>query len=254
MQSKWFSLFCLFTLVTNAQLNAVSYVDGTQALEGFAGIPPKEVAEKRGVLILPAWMGINVHAKESAEKLQKLGFYTFVADIYGVDQRPKNFKEASEKAGFYKKNILAYQKRIQLAYEQLVQLGVSPKNIVVMGYCFGGTGALEAARMNLPVRGVVSFHGGLGRDASRSIEPIQTRVLVLHGADDPYVPQDEIKAFQEEMRTAKADWEMIYYANAVHSFTDKGAGSDNKRGAAYNANAAKRSWNRLLQFLLEVFE
>lgn len=254
MIQKWLSLLCMFTLVSNAQLKQVSYVDEAQALEGLAGIPQKEVAEKRGVLILPAWMGIDKHAQESAEKLQKMGFYTFVADIYGVDQRPKNFKEASEKAGYYKKNFLAYQKRIQLAYNQLVQLGVPSKNIVVMGYCFGGTGALEAARMNLPVRGVVSFHGGLGHDATRPTQSINTRVLVLHGADDPYVSQEEIKTFQEEMRIAKADWEMIYYANAVHSFTDKGAGTDNKRGAAYNEKAAIRSWNRMVQFLWEVFE
>jgi len=139
-----------------------------------------------------------------------------------------------------------------LALEQLVKQGANPDEIVVMGYCFGGTGAIEAARTNMKVKGIVSFHGGLARDETRTVEPISARVLVLHGADDPYESEAEIKAFQNEMRTSKADWEMVYYANAVHSFTDKNAGTDNSKGAAYNEKADKRSWKALLQFLKEV--
>lgn len=243
----------LFGGFSFAQLKPVEYKDQSQVLSGFSGTPQKALKGKPGILILPAWMGIDDHAKESAEQLQKMGYYTFVADIYGVDQRPKDYKEAGQKAGYYKKNILEYQKRIQLAYDQLIQMGAAKDKIVVMGYCFGGTGALEAARMNLPIAAAVSFHGGLGRDASRTISPISSRVLVLHGADDPYVPKEEIAAFQDEMRQAKADWEMVYYANAVHSFTDKGAGTDNSKGAAYNEKADQRSWEAFKQLLNELF-
>jgi len=104
----------------------------------------------------------------------------------------------------------------------------------------------------MKVKGVVSFHGGLGREESRTISPITSKVLVLHGADDPYESEAEIKSFQNEMRTAKADWQMNYYANAVHSFTDKEAGNDNSKGAAYNEKAEKRSWKAMLDFLKEV--
>jgi len=236
----------------NAQLKAVDYLDGQQKLSGFVSKPAKAIANNAGVLILPAWMGIDDHAKESAEDLSKLGYYTFVADIYGVGNKPTNYSEAGQKAGYYKKNIKEYQKRIQLALEQLIKQGANPDEIVVMGYCFGGTGAIEAARSNMKIKGIVSFHGGLARDETRTIEPINARVLVLHGADDPYESEAEIKLFQNEMRTAKADWEMVYYANSVHSFTDKNAGTDNSKGAAYNEKADKRSWKALLQFLKEV--
>lgn len=236
----------------NAQLKAVDYLDGQQKLSGFFSKPAKAIPNKPGVLILPAWMGIDDHAKESAEELSKLGYYTFVADIYGVGNKPTNYSEAGQKAGYYKKNIQEYQNRIQLALEQLIKQGANPDEIVVMGYCFGGTGAIEAARSNMKVKGIVSFHGGLSRDETRTIESINARVLVLHGADDPYESEAEIKLFQNEMRTAKADWEMVYYANAVHSFTDKNAGTDNSKGAAYNEKADKRSWKALLQFLKEV--
>ena len=226
--------------------------DGTQVLSGFANNATKPLSNKAGILILPAWMGIDNHAKETANELSKLGYYAFVADIYGVGNKPSNFNEAGQKAGFYKKNFFEYQKRIQLALEQLVKQGANPNEIVVMGYCFGGTGAIEAARANMKVKGIVSFHGGLGRDEARSIDILNTKVLVLHGADDPYVSDTEIKAFQEEMRKAKSDWQMIYYANAVHSFTDKNAGNDNSKGAAYNEKANNRSWVAFLQFLNEV--
>ncbi len=253
MKTKLFLLVIMSSVFSYAQLKPVDYSDGNQKLSGFVSKPAKASKNKAGVLILPAWMGIDDHAKESAEALSKLGYYTFVADIYGVGNKPTNYSEAGQKAGYYKKNIQEYQKRIQLALEQLIKQGANPDEIVVMGYCFGGTGAIEAARTNMKVKGIVSFHGGLARDEARTIEPISARVLVLHGADDPYESEAEIKAFQNEMRTAKADWEMVYYANAVHSFTDKNAGNDNSKGAAYNEKADQRSWKALLQFLKEVF-
>ncbi len=238
--------------ISIAQLKPIDYKDGDQKLSGFVSKPAKSLKNKAGILILPAWMGIDDHAKESAAELSKLGYFTFVADIYGVGNKPKDYSEAGQKAGYFKKNIKEYQKRIQLALDQLIVQGANPDNIVVMGYCFGGTGAIEAARTNMKVKGIVSFHGGLGRDEIRTIDTISVRLLVLHGADDPYESETEIKAFQNEMRLAKADWEMVYYANAVHSFTDKGAGKDNSKGAAYNENADKRSWKAMLQFLKEV--
>ena len=138
--------------------------------------------------------------------------------------------------------------------EQLILSGANQDNIVVIGYCFGGTGALEAARGHLNVKGVVSFHGGLGKDAERAIEPLTSKVLVCHGADDPYESKEEITAFHQEMRDTKADWQMIYYSNAVHSFTNSEAGNDNSKGAAYNEVAAQRSWEHLKLFLKEVLK
>lgn len=250
-----FSLLVSFLSIMTAQsqLKAVAYTDGNQKLEGFSGKPVKANAKKAGVLILPAWMGVDAHSKESATELSKLGYYTFVADIYGIDKRPKNTEEAGKIAGHFKTNYKEYQHRIQLALEQLIKSGANPKEIAVIGYCFGGSGALEAARANMPVKGVVSFHGGLGKEASRATETIHPKVLVLHGADDFFVPEAEIKTFQDEMRTAKADWQMVYYADAVHAFTHKDASSDKSKGVAYNANADKRSWQAMLTFFKELF-
>jgi dienelactone hydrolase len=245
-------LFGLMISKSIAQPKAIEYKDGSQVLSGISIKPAKQLSNKPGVLILPAWMGIQDHEKEVADKLADLGYQSFIADIYGVDQRPASPKEAGAKAGYFKKNIKEYQARIQLALDQLIKQGANPNEIVVIGYCFGGTGAIEAARTNMKVKGIVSFHGGLNRAQEREIANINPKILILHGADDPNVPKDDIDKFQNEMRTAKADWQMVYYANAVHAFTEKSAGNDNSKGVAYNEKADKRSWQAMLDFLKEV--
>ncbi len=242
----------LIASVTFAQLKPVVYKDGSQKLNGFAIAPAKKAMKKAGILILPAWKGIDAHAKTVAEDLSKLGYYAFIADIYGEGNYPTDNQSAGEKSGYYKKNITEYHQRINRALQELIKAGADASRIVVIGYCFGGTGALEAARMNFPVRGVVSFHGGLSRDATRTVNPIKPKVLALHGADDPSVPAAQVLVFQQEMRDAKADWQMVYYANAVHAFTDPDAGNDNSKGAAYNELAAKRSWEHMKVFLNEI--
>ena len=246
--------FIVLSLTAHAQLKEVKYLDENQKLNGLAISPLKGSKTNPGILILPSWKGIDSHSKEAAKTLSNMGYYAFVADIYGEGNYPATTQEAGKQSGFYKKNYQDYQRRITLALNQLIKSGANPDNIVVIGYCFGGTGVLEAARAGMKIQGAVSFHGGLGRDASRINNPINTRVLILHGADDPYVPVTEITTFQQEMRDTNADWEMIYYANAVHAFTEPEAGNDNSKGAAYNQKAADRSWERLKAFLKDVLK
>jgi dienelactone hydrolase len=244
----------LFSSTINAQLKTVKYSDGTQTLNGLLSKPAKKSNQNPGILLLPAWLGIDNASKEIAENLSKLGYHVFIADIYGEGNYPKNNAEAGKQAGHYKKNYEAYQKRIHLALQELIKSGANPDNIVAIGYCFGGTGVLEAARAHLNLKGVVSFHGGLSKDINRPLEPITSKVLICHGADDPFESKEEIATFQQEMRDSKADWQMIYYANAVHSFTNPEAGNDNSKGAAYNAVAAKRAFAHLQLFLEEVLK
>lgn len=247
-------LLCMLlsTNIVSAQLIKVSYTDKDQKLNGQLSKPAKAHPKKAGVLILPAWMGIDEHSKDVAHLLSKEGYITFIADIYGEGHYPKDNTEAGKMAGYYKKNLSEYHTRIRLALEQLIRAGANTEDIVVIGYCFGGQGALEAARINMPVKGVVSIHGSYGRNASQPMEPIKPKVLVLHGADDPYGSQADIAALQDEFRKTKADWQMNYYGNAVHAYTDPAAGNDNSKGAAYNATADRRSWQALLAFLKEV--
>lgn len=251
-----FLLAISMLLITGAAALAddVTYMDGKTALTGYLVKTDNAEFKPPGVLILPAWKGTDQHSKTTADKLSTLGYVAFVADIYGIGDKPIEMKQAMELSGYYKKHFEDYQKRIRLALDELVHQGADPNRIAIIGYCFGGTGALEAARGDLPVLGIVSVHGGLAKDAARPNGTIRTKVLVLHGADDPTVSAESITAFMNEMREGNADWQMIYYADAVHSFSDPNAGNDKSKGAAYNPIAARRSWEHTVLFLSELFK
>ena len=162
-------------------------------------------------------------------------------------------QEAGKASGAFKNNRELFRKRLNLGLHQLKQLEVvDTKRIAAIGYCFGGTGVLELARSGADVAGVVSFHGGLDSPTPEDGKNIKAKVLVLHGADDPFVSREGIDAMQKEFNDAKVDWQMIEYSGAVHSFTQPMAGNDNSRGAAYNEKADKRSWKHMRTFFNEV--
>ena len=125
--------------------------------------------------------------------------------------------------------------------------------LVAIGYCFGGTTALELGHDGVELAGIVSFHGGLDTPTQEDAKNIKGKVLVLHGADDPYVPADQVAAFEKEMRDAGVDWELVKYGGAVHAFTQVEAGNDKSKGFAYDEKAAKRSWTEFRFFLKELF-
>jgi dienelactone hydrolase len=130
---------------------------------------------------------------------------------------------------------------------------VDTGKVAAIGYCFGGTGVLELARSGAEVQGVVSFHGGLSTPTPEDAKNIKTRVLACHGADDPFVPAEEVAGFEKEMRDAGVDWQLIAYGGAVHSFTDWRA-TGAMKGAQYNEKADKRSWEAMKTFLGETLK
>ena len=232
----------------------LSYADGTTKLAGYVARPEAAKGKLPGVVVIHQWMGLTDHERRVSDDLAKLGYVALAADIYGEGVRPKDTGEAGKLAGSYKGDRALYRRRIAAAIDALkAQQGVDGSRLAVIGFCFGGTGALEAARGGLPVKGVVSFHGGLDTPAGAAAAPISAKVLVCHGADDPWVPAKEVAAFQGEMRQAKADYVFVAYADAVHAFTQKEAGSDNSKGAAYNEAAHRRSWQHMKDFFGEIF-
>jgi len=226
-------------------LKEVKYADGTQELNGL--VTSNSGKKLPGVLILPAWMGIDDEAKTAALELEKQGYIAFVADIYGKGNIPTDFGSAAKIATQFKTDYQLYQKRISLALEQLKASGVQSGKIAVIGYCFGGSGALETARAGFDVAGVVSIHGGLSKAADRPNNLIKTKVLVENPAEDKSVTKEAYEQLVQEMRDGKADWQIITYANCGHTFT-------NPTSKEYNEVMAKRAWNHTLMFLGEVLK
>jgi dienelactone hydrolase len=230
------------------------YQDGPVRLAGYLARPAAVAGKVPGVLVIHQWMGVTGHERMIADRLAGLGYVAVAADIYGEGVRPKDSKEAAAQASLYKGDRALYRRRILAGLEALqAQPGVDPGRLAVVGFCFGGTGALEAARAGMPVAGVVSFHGGLDFVPDPAARPITAKVLVCHGADDPNVPPRDVAAFQDEMRRAKADYTFIAYGGAVHAFTQKEAGNDPSRGVAYQEAAARRSWQHMKDFFAELF-
>ncbi|TGK28947.1 dienelactone hydrolase family protein [Leptospira gomenensis] len=255
-----FLLIALFNLISTSLSAKVSaknivYQDGETSLEGYIAYPEfRSTKSAPAILVVHDWLGLVENPKMRAEKLADLGYIAFAVDIYGKGIRPKSMEEAAKLAGHYKQNRDVMRARILAAFETLKsQPEVEPGRIAIIGYCFGGTVALELARSGAPVLGAVSFHGGLETPNPEDAKNIKGKILALHGADDPFVKKEEVESFQEEMRKAGIDWQLVTYGGAVHSFTIKEAGNDNSKGAAYNAKADRRSWIELVSFLKEIF-
>jgi dienelactone hydrolase len=122
-----------------------------------------------------------------------------------------------------------------------------------IGFCFGGSTVLQLARDGRDLKGVVSFHGGLQTKAPAKAGAMKASVLVCTGADDPMIPADQVVAFENEMRTAHADWQVISYGNTLHSFTNKQADGSLNPAILYNEKTDKRSWAAMRDFFQEKF-
>jgi dienelactone hydrolase len=231
----------------------VDYTANGASMEGYVAYDAAKKAPVPGILIVHDWMGLGKFSTDKADELAKQGYVAFAVDIYGKGVRAKTTEEAGKLAMKFKDDRNLLRARVKAAFDKLTAMPeVDAKRIVVMGYCFGGTTALELARSGAPVVGTVSFHGGLGTPTPQDAKKINGRVLVMHGADDPFVPPAEVEAFKDEMNKANVKMEFVPYSGAVHSFTNPAAGNDNSKGAAYNADADRQSWAAFQKFLGEV--
>jgi dienelactone hydrolase len=233
----------------------VTYKDGDTVLEGFVAYDDAVKGPRPGVVVVHDWTGLQEYAKTRTRQLAELGYTAFAADIYGKGVRPTDPAECAVQAGTYKKDLPLLRRRVTLAVAQLkAQPNVDAKKLGAIGYCFGGTTVLELARSGADVSAVVSFHGGLGTSMPAESGKIPAKVLVCHGADDPFVKPEEVAAFKEEMKKAGAKMEFIAYAGAVHSFTKPAAGNDPSKGNAYHEKADKASWTAMKDFFAAAFK
>lgn len=247
-------LFAAVAARAEIRTETVDYRQGNTVLQGYLAYDAKLAAKRPGIVVVHDWMGLNDFAKKRAEALAAMGYTAFAADIYGKGVRPKDNAEAGQQAGKYKSDRKLLRSRVQAAYQQLIKhKTVDPQKTAAMGFCFGGTTALELARDGAPLTGVVSFHGGLDTPTPADAKNIKGQLLILHGADDPMVPPKEVAAFEKEMKDAKVKYQFISYPGAVHAFTNPNAGSDPSKGAAYNADADVKSNEEMKKFLTSIF-
>ena len=237
------------------QTKTIEYKSGDATLEGVLTYDDAVKTPRPGVLVVHQWLGLTDYEKGRAKQLAELGYVAFCADIYGKGVRPANTKEAGVEATKYKSDRKLLRERVNAGLDALKKCEqVDTQRVAAIGYCFGGTTVIELARSGADVAGVVSFHGGLDSPTPADGKNIKGKVLVCHGADDPYEKPADLAAFEDEMRQANVDWTLIKYGGAVHSFTQPMAGNDNSKGAAYNERADRRSWAAMKMFLAGIFK
>ncbi len=232
----------------------VQYQEGSTILEGYLVYDDSVMEKRPGVLIIHEWWGLTSYIKMRAEQVANLGYVAFAADIYGQGVRPKDMQEAGKTAGIFANDRPLMLKRAVAGLNQLTgNEFVDTNRIAVMGYCFGGGVALELARSGADLDGVVTFHGNLDIPANEDPANIKGKVLVLHGANDPFVNAQIVRSFEDAMRKTKVDWQVVLYSGTVHSFTNPASGNDPSTGIAYNESSDKRSWQAMKDFYQDIF-
>lgn len=229
-------------------------IDG-EAFEGVLIYDDSVSTVRPGLLVVPSWMGVNEDTVKKAAQAAGNKYVVFLADMYGKSIRPTNAEQAGAAAGAVRGDRALMRKRAQAAVEvlkaQSAEVALDTAKLGAIGFCFGGGTVLELARSGAPLKGFVSFHGNLDTPNPTDAQNIKAPVLVLHGADDPLVPKAQVEGFVAEMTAAKADWQLVSYGGAVHSFTNPKANVPGQ--AQYHPIVAKRAFKAMDDLFDEVF-
>jgi len=222
-----------------------AYTEGSTALEGVIAAPTTP-GKHPAVLVIHDWNGQDNYEAGRAKQLAELGYVGIAIDVYGKGVRPKNPAESGAEAGKYYADRDLFRRRLQAAFDAVKGLpNVDSSKIAAIGYCFGGGGVLEMARMGLPLKGVASFHGGFKTDKPAQAGVVKAKVLIEHALGDPASPRADQEALLKELTDAGVDFQATFYNLKTHAFTVPGPN--------YSADADRRSWKALNNFLSEIF-
>jgi dienelactone hydrolase len=253
-----FVLACATTPQTRVDSQEVQYRSGNTVLKGYLAYDDSIRGRRPGILVVHEWWGHNAYARKRAQMLAELGYTALAVDMYGEGKQAAHPGDAGKFSSEVKKNLPLAKARFLAALELLQQHPtVDPTHTAAIGYCFGGGIVLEMARAGLDLDGVVSFHGSLGTASPAMPGVVKAKVLVLNGADDPFVKPEHIIRFKQEMKAAGVSYRFINYPGVKHSFTNRDADSFGERFGlplAYSPEADERSWQAMQDFFDELFK
>jgi dienelactone hydrolase len=201
---------------------AVTYKDGETTMKGFVVYDAAKKGKRPGIVMVHEWWGITKHVHNEAHKFARQGYTAFIADMYGNAKTADNPKDAGALAGSVMKDAKVMESRFNAAREQLAQHAtVDASRIGAVGYCFGGAVVINMARAGADLAGVAGFHASLGLNTPAPAPgTVKAKILILNGADDPFVKKEQYTQLKSELDAAKADYKVIEYPGAVHAFTN----------------------------------
>ncbi|MFW5444538.1 MAG: dienelactone hydrolase family protein [Methylococcaceae bacterium] len=249
---------CVETTVrAEIRSEVVNYQIAGQPFQGYLSYDDAITGKRPGVLVVHEWWGHNAYARKRADMLAAMGYTAFALDMYGTGKLAKHPDDAKKFMRATTANMNVAEARFNAAMSLLQQQPTVVSNkIAAIGYCFGGGTVLHMAKTGTGLAGAVSFHGSLASKIVAKPDQVKAKILVLNGADDPFVTSEQIAAFKQEMQSAGANLEFINYPGVKHSFTNPeadGFGKQFNMPLVYDANADKDSWQRLQVFLKQVF-
>ncbi len=253
-----FALAFALTAPVHAAMVAknLSYQVGGKEMQSVLVYDDAVKTPRPGLVMAPDWLGMTDDNVAIAKKMAGRDYVILVADVYGVEMRPKTPDEAGKATKTMYDHRSDLRARINAALDELKkQAGKAPldgKHWGAFGFCFGGATVLDLARSGADVGGVVSFHGNLKTDDPSMAKNIKGKVLAMHGADDTFVSAEDVANFEKEMRDAKVDWQFLAFGGAVHCFAIPKA-DNSVPGCLYNERAAKRGEQQMHMFFDEVF-
>lgn len=218
--------FCAMAIVTSANAaikeEPVTYTDGQTTMKGFVVYDDATTAKRPGIIMVHEWWGITPHIHAEARKYAQAGYTAFITDMYGDAKTADNPKDAGALAGGVMKDPKAMESRFNAARATLAkQASVNPQRIGAVGYCFGGAVVLNMARTGADLAAVAGFHASLGLNTPAPAPgTVKAKILILNGADDPFVKREQYDTLKKEFDAAKADYRIIEYPGAVHAFTN----------------------------------
>ncbi|MBW8910525.1 MAG: dienelactone hydrolase family protein [Sphingomonas sp.] len=231
---------------------AFAYRDGDIELLGELHRPAGEV-NGRAVLVVHEADGIGGNVRRRCAMLSELGYIAAAADLHGGG-RVLDGPEIAPAMARFRADPALLRRRVRAGFDALAEASMlSSDRIAAIGYCFGGLAVLELARSGAPLSAVASFHGLLTTSVPAAAGAIAARVLACTGALDPLVPPEDVAAFQAEMTAAVADWQLIVYGRALHSFTNEAVDGMGDPRMAYDPLADRQSWAALRGFLDDSF-
>jgi dienelactone hydrolase len=261
MKAFWIAVL-LFALLGTAHADIITkevdyQVNGT-TMKGFLAYDDAITGARPGVLVVHEWWGMNDYARKRARMLAELGYTAFALDMYGDGKQAHHPDDAGQFSSAIMKNQDLARARFNGALEVLrKEKTVDPRRIAAIGYCFGGAVVLQMARYGTDLKGVVSFHGNLVPVSPARPGAVKAKILVLTGAADSFVPPEQVEQFKKEMDAAKADYRVIAYPGAKHSFTNPEADEFGKQfnlPLAYNEEADHASWKEMQEFFRTVLK
>jgi dienelactone hydrolase len=253
------SLCCLGSAAAQAAVQGkeVSYQANGTTLKGYIAYDDAIKGKRPGVLVVHEWWGQNEYARKRARMLAELGYTALAVDMYGDGRVADNPDDAGKLAAEVSKDKPMAKARFEAGMQLLrKQETVDANEIAAFGYCFGGGVVLNMARIGEDLKGVASFHGGLGTDSPAQPGKIKARIISFSGDADPMIAADKVAGFKQEMEHAGVNFRVVTYPGAKHAFTNPDADELGKKfnmPIAYNAEADKDSWEQAKVFLSVVF-